>query len=524
VSRAAGSDVSPRAAGLLLPLFALRSTRDWGIGEIGDLPALAAWMASAGHRLLQLLPILEIPAGERSPYGALTAFAIDPVYLSMDAVEDFVTAGGTAALDPADRALLERARADAAIAYDAVRDLKRRALERAFARFLREWRAGSTRTAELRRFREAEAGWLPDYALFRTLQERRPGRGWQTWEHGLRTCEPAAVADTRAVTAERRLFHEYVQWLAAEQWADARRAAARVGVRLKGDLPFMVSRESADVWARQAEFACEATIGAPPDAFNAAGQDWGLPAHRWAVMAAGDFAWLRARVARAAALFDAVRLDHVVGFYRTFVRVGDRPAVFVPADVDEQRRQGERLLRVVAAAAGATQVIGEDLGSIPEFVRESLTRLAIAGYRVLRWEESGGTFRDPATWPACSVATTGTHDTSALVTWWETELDEGGRLALAAVPGFTPLAGLGPEFTPAVHDALLDGLYGAGSDLVVLPFADAYGGRDRINTPATVGAANWGYRLPWSMAELAGAPGAALRDRLAALAGRHGRV
>jgi 4-alpha-glucanotransferase len=131
-------------------------------------------------------------------------------------------------------------------------------------------------------------------------------------------------------------------------------------------------------------------------------------------------------------------------------------------------------------------------------------------------------FRDPVAYPALSVATTGTHDTSTLATWWEEDLDDAGRRALAAVPTFAALAGASPEFTPAVHDALLAGLYAAGSDLVVLPFQDAYGGRERINVPATVGAPNWGYRMPWTLRELRGAAGAALRDRLRALAASRG--
>jgi 4-alpha-glucanotransferase len=277
------------------------------------------------------------------------------------------------------------------------------------------------------------------------------------------------------------------------------------------------------VWARQEEFSLDASLGAPPDAFNADGQDWGLPVCRWPVMAANDFAWLRARVSRAGALFDAFRLDHVIGLYRMYVIVPDGSAGFVPEDETEQQALGERLLGVIRAAAGGTRVIGEDLGVVPEFARRSLIRLGIPGYRVLRWETDDGVFRDPVAYPRTSVATSGTHDTSALATWWTEELDDAGRRALAGVPAFRPLAAAGPAFTPAVHEALLDGLYAAGSDLVVIPFADAYGGCDRINVPATVEASNWSYRSPWTVTELQGARGRPLRDRLRAIAVRHGR-
>jgi 4-alpha-glucanotransferase len=285
----------------------------------------------------------------------------------------------------------------------------------------------------------------------------------------------------------------------------------------------MVSPNSADVWPRRDEFRLDASVGAPPDAFNARGQDWGLPAYRWDAMARNEHAWLRARTTRAAALFDAFRLDHVVGYYRMYVIPPGGRGAFVPEDEANQLALGERLLRIVLAAAGGTSVVGEDLGVVPPFVRRSLTALRIPGYRVLRWEEDGGRFRDPRAYPALSLATTGTHDTSALAVWWEDELDAGARRALAEVPTFAALANAPAAFTPAVHEALLAGLYAAGSNLVVLPFQDAYGGRERINLPATVGAPNWGYRMPWSIAELDRDAGASLRDRLRALAVAHGR-
>ncbi|HZP40754.1 MAG TPA: 4-alpha-glucanotransferase [Candidatus Binatia bacterium] len=512
-----------RRGGILLPLFSLRGAHDWGIGEIDDLADLCDWLAAAGHRLLQLLPIVEMSLGERSPYAALTAFAIDPIYVAFDAVEDFAAAGGVAAMSPADRAAVAALGSATAVDYDSVRAVKRRALERAFRHFLaHEWATGSTRAAAFRRFREEEAAWLADYGLFRACQEAHAGAAWTEWEPALRARAPEALATAGRDLAEQRLLHEYAQWIAAEQWAAARRRAAAAGVRLKGDLPFMVSANSADVWPRREEFHLDLTVGAPPDAFNADGQDWGLPAYRWDAMARNDYAWLRARAARAAELFDVFRLDHVVGYYRMFVIPPGGRGRFVPPDEHEQLALGERLLRVVLAAARGTAVVGEDLGVVPPFVRRSLTALGIPGYRVLRWETEHGVFRDPVAYPALSVATTGTHDTSTLATWWEEDLDDAGRRALAAVPTFAALAGASPEFTPAVHDALLAGLYAAGSDLVVLPFQDAYGGRERINVPATVGAPNWGYRMPWTLRELRGAAGAALRDRLRALAASRG--
>jgi 4-alpha-glucanotransferase len=516
--------VSAREAGLVVPLFALRSARGWGIGEIGDLGPLSAWLAAAGHRRLQLLPVFEMAPGERSPYAAITSFALDPIYLSLADVADFVASGGEAALSPEDRARLAGLRAGDAIDYDGVRGLKRRALNLAFAHFCAaEWRAGTPRAQALRAYCAAEADWLHDWALYRALKEERGEAPWTAWEPALRDRKPAALARARRALGARRLFHCYVQWLAAGQWEAARRQAAAAGVALDGDLAFMVSADSADVWVRQREFRLDASLGAPPDAFNASGQDWGLPVPRWAAMARRGFAWLEQRGARAAALFDGCRLDHVVGYYRMWVRPAAGAPAFEPATEDAQRTLGERLLGVIRAAAGKMAIVAEDLGAVPDFVRASLAGQGVPGLRVLRWEVEDGVFRDPRAYPELSVATSGTHDTSSLATWWSEELDDAGRRALAAVPVFAPLAGAG-AFTPAVHAALLDGLYAAGSRLVLLPVQDAYGGRERINTPATVGPANWSYRLPWAIEGLTDEAGRSLAARLRALAARHGRL
>jgi len=389
--------IATRTAGLLVPLFALRSERDWGIGEIGDLAAYCQWLGSAGHRFLQLLPIFEMPAGERSPYGALSTFAVDPIHLSLGEVEDFLEAGGEAMLPGPERAALDAARVETGIDYDRVRTVKRRALEIAFARFdLREWSTGSSRAARLRDFAAAEADWLADYALFRACQERQAGASWTEWEPALRSRAPEVLAHARQTFDRDLRFHTYVQWLASEQWTAARRAASAAGVALAGDLPFMVGRESADVWSRQEEFQLDTELGAPPDAFNAEGQRWGLPVPRWETMARGDFRWLRARSRRAAALFDAVRIDHVVGFYRIYRFPTTGAPEFVPPDEGDQLALGERLLTVALASAAGTALMGEDLGVVPDFVRASLVRLAIPGYRVLRWEDDAGVFRDPS--------------------------------------------------------------------------------------------------------------------------------
>jgi 4-alpha-glucanotransferase len=514
-----------RHAGVIVPAFSLRSAADWGVGEIPDLAGMAAWLASAGQRSLHTLPLLERAAHERSPYSALSAFAIDPIHVGLDQVEDFVAGGGRRALDGTDREAIERLRAAGTIDYDGVRTVKERALARAFDTFERNERGGrSARARRFEAFREAEAAWLDDYTLYRALVATHPETSWPGWDEGLRRRDVAACAAARSALARRIDHAAYVQWIAHEQLAEARRIAAAVGVEIIGDLPFTVAIESADVWARQDDFDVAVSIGAPPDVFNAEGQDWALPAFRWDVVRGNDWAWLRARLAHVRRWLDGARLDHIVGYFRTLVRPRDGAPYFAPPDPDAQRTLGAAALDVVRAAAGTSRLLAEDLGDVPDFVRKEMATRELPGYRVLRWEADGAVYRDPRAFPACSIATTGTHDTSSLAVWWSDELDDEARRRLTDVAVFESLRGAGATFTSAVHEGLIDGLYAAGSDLALLPLPDLFGGRERINMPATITHENWSYRLPSSLEELAGVRGRERAAWLLGIARRHGRV
>jgi 4-alpha-glucanotransferase len=248
-------------------------------------------------------------------------------------------------------------------------------------------------------------------------------------------------------------------------------------------------------------------------------------------MAANGYEWQALRARRAAALYDGYRIDHVVGFYRTYaIPDGQARGDFNPARPADQLALGETLLRVFAAAGA--RVIAEDLGTVPDFVRESLTRLGVPGFRVLRWEREwrveGRPFRDPGGYPAHSVATTGTHDTETLAVWWDA-LDRRERSAVLRVPTAARLVGPAPDlsqmpFAPAARDLLLELLFASGSDRLVLPIQDVFGWRNRINVPAVVSDDNWTWRLPWLSDLIGDQPEAAERaETLSDWTSRHGR-
>ena len=489
-----------RQSGIGVPLFSLASTRSWGIGEFADLPAFGAWCAAAGQRYVQLLPLNEISPGETSPYSSMTAMALDPLYIHVPAVSEFAALGGETALTPDQRAMLAAVRADVRVRYADVRALKLQCLAAAYARFRdHDLVNASPRAQAFRAYVARESWWLDAYTTFRAIHAAQLERAWWDWPSGLAYADPGALRQANATHADDRQYRAYLQWIAEEQWQAARTAA---GVRVFGDLPFMVSGDSPDVWARKNEFILDATVGVPPDAFSETGQDWGLPPWRWDVMQSTGFQWMRGRARRTAALFDGVRIDHLVGLYRIYVRPIDeaQPRVFSPPDERSESLLGAKLLGIYLQSG--VEVIAEDLGTVPDFVRWSMARLGVPGFKVMRWErawnEPGQPPIDPGAYPEASVALSGTHDTESLVQWWR-ELPEPDRVALLALPGMAGGASAGvasaSPFVPDVRDALLRGVLSAASRYVLLPLQDVFGWDVRINTPATVHDANWTWRV-----------------------------
>src|SRR5262249_13815790 len=213
-------------------------------------------------------------------------------------------------------------------------------------------------------FCAGEAGGLEPYAQYRQRRSLAGERSWTGW--------PSGEATGDAVARDEVTFRKYVQWQVARQWAAARAEAARVGVALDGDLPFMVAADSADVWCEPDLFDLEASVGVPPDAFAADGQDWGLPTPRWGRMAPAGFAWLRRRARRMAALYDGFRIDHVVGYFRTWHRPAGAGGRFDPPEEAAQRTGGLEKLSAIREEVRGALLTAEDLGLIPDFVRTSL--------------------------------------------------------------------------------------------------------------------------------------------------------
>lgn len=509
-----------RTAAVLIPLFSLRTADNLGRGEIGGLPAFIDFALAMGHRVVQLLPLGETAPDETSPYSVLSLFAIDPLYISAAALPGVGAHARHTGVLPPSWSPGARARLRAA---------KLTLLEEAFQRFAKS--AARTEREGFDRFDQENRGWLADYALFRALKERFRWRNWESWPKPLRRREPGALQSARRELAVPIRRYCYWQFLAHRQWSAARDHAVERGVMLGGDLAFSPALDSAEVWANQELFRLDRLVGAPPDAFSAKGQRWGLPMPNWPRMRSDDFAWWRMRVRQARVLFDLLRLDHVVGFYRTysFGADPDSPGELDPAAEADQREQGEAFIRMAIAEAGAGALIAEDLGTVPPWVRASLTHLGVPGFKVMRWEKRGwGTphesFIPPAAYPELSVAATGTHDTESLTVWWRDLSSRERRQLIEAIAAQGRIDPRRPMLDIGALDALLEAVYAAPSRLVIGPIQDLFGWSARINLPGTVSLHNWSWRLPLPIERLSASPAIIKRrERIRAIVESTGR-
>ena len=535
-----------KIAGVLVPLFALRGENDLGIGDIGALREFIDWVAQIGFKLVQLLPINETGA-DNSPYNAISAMAIEPttLHLAPNSSPDLTREDFDAAVAGTDLRSLRLGE----VKYRQVKKLKRRILEKAFANFSAN--ASEDRQLEFETFCEEEAAWLRDYAFFRALmEENEDSAAWNRWPAQHQSIERARnwlrslPQDRQAGLAARQNFFCYVQWIAHQQWRAIKSYAEERGVALMGDIPFGVSYYSADVFARPDDFLLDWCGGAPPepyfkdDAFTQKwGQNWGIPLYRWDKMRANSFAWWRQRVRAVRRIFHLFRIDHVLGFYRIYAfpwrprknkqfflldwnqmleRTSGRAPRFVPRDdetaenSEANKCEGEEYLRVVLDEAGATRVIGEDLGLVPDYVRPNLRALGIAGFRIPQWEVRGEQVTPGNEYERLSVATYTTHDHKPIRALWEdafehpTATSEQSRFDLAKIAVF---AGFDPridrvDFEKDFYPAIMGALFGSEAWLAIVMITDLLGRKYRFNVPGTKANLNWTRRMQRSVAQL----------------------
>jgi 4-alpha-glucanotransferase len=456
--------------GFALPLFSLRTEKNCGVGEFLDLIPLIKWCRHLGLDCLQLLPLNDT-GFDPSPYNPLSSCALDPIYLSLwplgvnlDAFEEFKGAPR-----------LERS------------EVKKKKLE-----VLRSYfESAFSPSPEYRAFL-SENPWLPEYSRFMALKNHFGLRSWKEWP-------PGAKADPTEVD-----FHNFLQYLSFSQMKKVREAADENGLFLIGDLPLLVSPDSADVWAHKSLFHTELSAGAPPDLYNALGQNWGFPPFRWDAMEKDNYSWWKRRLSTFSHLYHIYRIDHVVGFFRIWtLKEGQKASegTFLPSDPALWMPQGQKILEMMIGACPLLP-IAEDLGTIPAGVYPILKKLGILGTKVIRWQ---GTTPYDAYEPL-SMTTVSTADMEPLPLWWHLYPDE--ALSLCSFKHWK----YDPTITREQEIAILYDAHHTSSlfhinllQEYLFPFPDLSWPNleeSRINVPGTLLPTNWTYRFRPSLEEL----------------------
>ncbi len=426
---AAHLDARDRTWGIALQLYTLRSEHNWGIGDFGDLRRFVAIAGSHGARYVGLNPLHALHRSDpaaASPYAPTSRTFLNWLYLDINALPEASDRDIAAAIAAPDiAAQRERLRTLDFVDYNGVAELKDAIVRRCFACF----EATTPDDPEFAAFVSAGGEALERFAIFETLVERL-GRDIARWPHVYRdptTTDVRAFADAERPAVR---FALYLQWRAAQQLAGVAREAALHGMALYRDLAVGIDASGADVWADPHAYVPLASVGAPPDPLNPAGQDWGLPPLDPRALAADGYrplaALFRANMAEAGAL----RIDHVMSLARLFWIPRGGPAsaggyVRYPfADA-----LGVLLLESERARC---EVIGEDLGTVPDGFRDEMAAAAVLSYRILFFErEADGGFLPPERYPALALAASGTHDMPPFQAWWAgTDIDLRVRLGL----------------------------------------------------------------------------------------------
>lgn len=408
-----------RRSGVLAPLFSVYSKNSLGIGDFSDLRLLIDWAALTGNSIIQLLPMNEV-GSVFCPYDSLSAFALEPLYLSFNdipAAQDKVFSGPIAGLKKK---------------YPAGKPHIDYAFKKEKIGLLREIFSGEYGrvAADFQRFMDEQSYWLDDFALFKALKGFHHDAAWFDWRDEYSYRDRQSIERFRIEHDQEIAFQKWLQYQAYLQFKAAKAYAAKKNILLKGDLPILVSRDSADVWQHAQFFRLEFAAGAPPDMYCAKGQRWGMPTDNWEQIRADGYRYICEKLKYAGNFYDILRIDHVVGLFRIWSIPYNDPAdnqglngFFDPADEGCWLAQGRGILETMLKNT-AMLLCAEDLGIIPRVCTDTLKDLGIPGNDVQRWVKDWDKrhdFLEPEEYRELSVAMLSTHDTTNWPAWWENE-------------------------------------------------------------------------------------------------------
>ncbi|AMN43943.1 4-alpha-glucanotransferase [Rhodoplanes sp. Z2-YC6860] len=508
---------------LAVQLYGVRSARNWGHGDFTDLAALLEIVAKVGGAGVGLNPLHALfydRSAIGSPYSPSSRLFINPLYIDVTRAPGFKPRQIEGFASE-----IERLRAGELVDYLAVAKLKLAALHIACRDFftLRD----ASAKADFEAFRREGGRELAMFAAFETLRSMHAGH-WPDWPDEWRVPSDEIVDHLRQSHAGDFAFHEYLQWVADRQLADCRDVAKHHGmpVGLYLDTAIGVDGSGADAWMAQRAVLQDLSVGAPPDQYNPAGQDWGLTAYNPHGLIASKFEPFRRMLRAAMRYAGAIRIDHVLGLMRLFVI----PHGLGAADGVYLRGPFFSMLKVVSEESHRFRcaVIGEDLGTVPEGFRTTLASWGLWSYLVMLFERNwDGSFRPPSEYPDMAIATLNTHDLPTFVGWMSGH-DLQHKRSIGVDPGESD------EERHRSREALKRAIEGEGLEgvvrflartptrLVSVSIEDILDVRDQINMPGTVTQyPNWRRRWPLTLEALASEP---RLERIAAVLEEAGRA
>jgi 4-alpha-glucanotransferase len=504
----------PRTSGILLHPTSLPGR--FGIGELGpEAIRFADFLAAAGQRLWQVLPLGPTGYGD-SPYQCFSAFAGNPLLVSLDVLE---AEGLLMPADLADTPAFPEHEVD----YGPVIDFKRSALGRAFARFREN--ADQIERDAFQAFCQEQAAWLDDFALFMAVKAAHGGVSWTEWDREIAARRPEALERWRREKAGEIEATKFTQHRFFRQWGEVRRHCHARHTKIMGDVPIFVAHDSADVWAHPELFQLDdtgrptAVAGVPPDYFSATGQLWGNPLYRWDEMARTGYSWWIDRFRSTLSLVDLVRLDHFRGFEAYWEIPASAPTAATGQWV---KGPGAALFEALRSALGPLPIVAENLGVITPEVEALRERCGFPGMAILQFafggDPQGSTFI-PHNYSRDRVVYTGTHDNDTVVGWWTSGVGDSTR-TMEEVEAERDYA---RRYTHSdgreIHWDFVRTLLGSVAELAIVPLQDVLGlgSEARMNVPARP-SGNWRWRFT------AGALTPEIRGRLREITEDYGRV
>ena len=470
-----------RKAGVLLPVTSLPS--NYGIGCFsGSAYTFIDWLVKAGQSYWQILPLTQTGYGD-SPYQSPSSYAGNPYMISLEALiqEELLTKEECDKADLGDK--------EDSVDYQKQYENRYPLLRKAYSRF--------RKNTDFRVFKEKNADWLDDYALFMAIKDSYGGIEWQKWDEKLRKYDRGAIEKFLETGLEETEFYKFLQFKFFEQWGKLKKYANQKGVLIIGDIPIYSAMDSADVWANQEYFKLSddglptEVAGCPPDGFSPKGQLWGNPVYDWGKHKENDYGWWIKRIQHSFDMYDLLRIDHFRGFDEYYaIPYGNTDAT----EGKWEKGPGVELFDKLKAEIGDKEIIAEDLGFVTPSVKKLLKDTGYAGMKVLEFafdSRDTGETNDylPHNYPHNCVAYTGTHDNQTLYSW----LMESPEEEILAVRKY-----LCDFYTPTdkLVNPLISVLMMSGAKICIVPIGDYLSLSDnaRINKPSTVGS-NWKWRL-----------------------------